>query len=149
MLARVLASGADDGNTAHVQRLDDGEVTLPILLSAWSQAVASASDAATLAARRRQLEKAPVERGVLALKSEVLLVAMDEPGTGKGPTELDGERAHDVRVGVVDLAAARVLLRVRRHVDPTWVSEARRPVYASALDGCALALDVRERVTAR
>jgi hypothetical protein len=74
---------------------------------------------------------------------------MDEPGDGAGPTELDGERAHAVRIGIVDLAAARPLLRLRKLVDPTWISLAKKSEFASGLDGCGLALDVHESVGKR
>jgi len=42
---------------------------------------------------------------------------MDE-ADGTAPTEL-GERAHHVRVGLVDLDKEELLLRLRRHVDPS------------------------------
>ena len=71
---------------------------------------------------------------------------MDEPGEPGGPTELDGERAHAVRIGIVALGPAKVLLRMRKRVDPSWISTAKRPEYASGLDGCKLALDVYESV---
>jgi hypothetical protein len=78
----------------------------------------------------------------------MLLMVMDESGDGKGPTELDGERPHDVRVALVDLASARMVLRLRRHVDPAWIGTAARSEHASGLDGCALAFDVREAARA-
>jgi hypothetical protein len=71
---------------------------------------------------------------------------MDEPGTSSGLSELDGERPHDVRVAFVDMGAQKVVLRLRKHVDPAWISLEKRPRYAAGLDGCALALDVRESV---
>jgi hypothetical protein len=67
---------------------------------------------------------------------------MDEPGDGGGPTELDGERAHHVRLFLVDMVASKTLLRVRRLVDPTWISLAKKSDYASGLDSCGLAFDV-------
>jgi hypothetical protein len=36
---------------------------------------------------------------------------------------------------------------MRKHVDPEWVSAAKRPMYASTLDGCILAMDVRDALT--
>jgi DNA mismatch repair protein MutS2 len=50
---------------------------------------------------------------------------------------------HQVRVAVVDLRAQRVLLRARKRVDPNWLAESTRSTFATAVDGCALAFDVR------
>jgi len=70
---------------------------------------------------------------------------MDE-ADGTGPTEL-GERAHHVRVGLVDLDKEELLLRLRRHVDPSWITPNVRAEYASGIDAGSLAGDVRAAVT--
>jgi hypothetical protein len=67
---------------------------------------------------------------------------MDEPDE-PGPADLDGERPHHVRVGLFDLKSSAVVLRARKRVDPNWLAAATRSTYASAVDGCDLALDVR------
>jgi hypothetical protein len=72
---------------------------------------------------------------------------MDEPGDRSIPAELDGERPHHVRVGLVDLASKKQLLALRRKVDPSWLSPTARAEYASGIDACTLALDVRAEVT--
>jgi hypothetical protein len=74
----------------------------------------------------------------------LLIAAMDEPAAG--PADLDGERAHDVRVQIVDLRAGKVLLRARKHVDPAWLTASTRSTYAAGVDGCALAYDIRSVV---
>jgi predicted RNA binding protein with dsRBD fold (UPF0201 family) len=74
------------------------------------------------------------------------LLALDEPGDQGGPTELDGERPHSVRVGLVDLSTKKVLLRMRRHVDPRWLSASARAELASGIDSCELALQVHKAV---
>jgi hypothetical protein len=146
-LAKVRAlSGAGSG--AHANRLDDGERSLPFLLPAWTDRIRSVADLEGLDRLRREFERAPIDRGRQVFRAALLLVAMDEPAPPGGPTELDGERPHDVRVGIVDLTAERILLRTRKHLDPGWISANTRSVYARALDDCALALDVRERVNA-
>jgi len=106
--------------------------------------VRSAPDAAELARLRKELQRAPVDRAKQAVGAQMLLAAFDEPGERGGPTELDGERPHAVRIVLVDLAAEKVLLRIKKRVDPAWISVERRPTYASGLDGCALAFDVHE-----
>jgi hypothetical protein len=132
--------------TANVRRLHEAVVGLPLLLPSWSERVRIADDGAELARLKRELDRAPVERAKQAARANLLVVAIDEPGDGGGPTELDGERAHAIRVAVVDLAAAKVLLRIRKLVDPTWISLAKKSEYASGLDGCGLAFDVHESV---
>ena len=132
--------------TANVRRLDDAEVGLPFLQAPWAARVMRAERAVDLARLQRELDKAPIEDAKRAAKASLLILVVDEPGDGKGPTELDGERPHDVRIGLVDLTSAKVLLRLRKRVDPTWISMNARAQYASGLDGCALALDVHESV---
>jgi hypothetical protein len=128
--------------TPNVRPLHDALAGLPLLMPAWSARVRAAEDVEEIALLRRDFERAPVERAVESTRAELLLVAMDEHGDG--PTELDGERPHAVRIGVVELGSAKVLARLRRSVDPKWITEARRAQYASGLDGCVLALDVRD-----
>ena len=86
----------------------------------------------------------PIVRAKQAVRAELLLAALDEPSDGGGPTELDGERAHAVRIVLVDLASEKVLLRTKKLVDPTWISLAKKSTYASGLDSCGLAFDVHE-----
>ena len=136
-------------HTPKVRRLHDAEVGLPFLLPAWSERVLVAEDPNELLRLRRDFEKAPIEAAKEAVRAGLLLFVMDEQGDGAGPTELDGERAHAVRVGIIDLAAARTVLRLRKLVDPTWISLAKKSEFASGLDGCGLALDVHESVRKR
>ncbi len=132
--------------SANVRRLDDAIVGLPFLLPPWSDRVRAAEGAKELARLKRDFERAPIERAKRAVRAEVLVAAIDEPGDGKVPTELDGERPHDVRIAIVDLPSGEVLLRMRRRVDPSSLSDAKRPMYARGLDGCALAFDVHREL---
>lgn len=134
--------------TSHVQRLMDALVGLPFLGSEWQGRVEAASSRDELLKLRRSFEAAPLEGAKRAARAELLLSVMDEPSDAPGPSELDGERPHEVRVGVVDLATRKVLLRLRRRVDPAWVSEATRAQFAAGIDGCALALDVHAAIAA-
>ncbi len=134
-----------ESRTPNVRRLNDAVVGLPFLLPPWSERV-RAADATELARLRTELERAPIARAKEAAKANLLLVAIDEPGDGSGPTELDGERPHPVRVVLVDLATSKVLLRSRHSVDPSGITPAKRATYASGIDSCVLALDVIEDV---
>ncbi len=130
----------------HVQRLNDALVGLPLLGGAFRERVLGANSPDELARLSRQLDRAPLEAARRASRADLLLLAMDEPGDKSKPAELDGERPHHVRVGLIDLAAKKVLLQLRRHVDPSWVSPNTRAEFANGIDSCALALDVRKEV---
>ncbi len=148
VLAKVrlaYAGGAPfEQATANVRLLGEAEVGLPLLRPEWLARVRAAEEVADLDDLRRQLDKAHTERATQAAKSTVLLAVYDEPGEGAGVTELDGERPHDVRIGLVDLTSSKLLLRLRKHVDPSWIAVATRAQFASGLDSCALAMDVRD-----
>jgi hypothetical protein len=145
---RVAYTGgaAYEQATANVRLLGEAEVGLPLLRPAWLGRVRAAEELGELDDLRRQLDKAPILRATNAAKSTILVALFDEPGEGAGVTELDGERPHDVRIGLVDLATSKLLLRLRKHVDPSWIAMATRAQYASGLDSCALAMDVRDAV---
>jgi hypothetical protein len=150
LLARArstFAGGERMHAVAHVERLLGALLGLPLLAPEFRERVIEAGDSLALDRLEREFERAPIASAKRAARAEVLLYAVDEPGSGTGPTELDGERPHDVRVGVVDLVAGRPLLRVRRRVDPSWLSAPVRAEFASAIDSCALALDVHSAVT--
>lgn len=132
--------------TENVRRLYDAIAGLPLLQPPWSARVQAAQEMSELEKLRRQLDRAPVEKAKQAAKAGLLLFAMDE--LGDGPTELDGERRHGVRVGLVDMTSSKVLLRLRKIVDPKWISIALRPEFSAGLDGCALAIDVHETIRA-
>ena len=101
-----------------------------------------------LAELERELRKAPIDATRSALRARLLIAVLDEPKEGTGPTELDGEHAHHVRILLADLPTQKPLLRMRRPVDPSWITPGRRPRYARELDGCKLGLDLRDAVTA-
>ena len=135
--------------TEHVVRLRDALAGMPFLGADWLARVRSAETARELQRLTRDFERAPLAEAKRAAKAELLLFAMDESPTRPGPVELDGERAHDVRVGLVDLRTQKLLLQLRLPVDPSFISINARAEYASAIDSCALALDVRSAVTGR
>jgi hypothetical protein len=152
MLSRVrIAYGtgtALEQRTTNIRRLHDVEVGLPLLLPPWSERVSAAREVAELDRLRKELERAPLTRAKQGARARLLVFALDEPSERVGPAELDGERAHHVRIGIVDLAMGTVLYRARELVDPTWISMAKKSEYASGLDGCGLAFDVHEGLKA-
>jgi len=129
-----------------VERLHDVQTGLPFLQPSWAAQVRESKTLAELDGLGRAFEKAPIAAARSGLKAALLIFAIDEPGDTATPAELDGERAHDVRVGLVDLVSDTVLLRLRRHVDPAKISVKQRSLYASGIDACALAMDVRRSV---
>lgn len=146
--ARAALSGRGEAlaPVAGVERLQDALVGLPFLSPEWERKVRAARSREDLERMRRDFERAPIARAKAAAKAKLLLVVVDEPNSEPGPTELDGERPHDVRVGLVDLVTRKVLLRLRRRVDPSWISAATRAEWASGIDSCALAMDVHAAV---
>lgn len=130
--------------TAHVERMHSPLVVTARLDAGWTQALEAAEDRRALTGLRHEWERVPFEAAERALAARQLLFVLDEAPTQQGPAELDGERPHAVRVGLVDLERDELLLSIRRHVDPSWLSEAARAEYAQGIDSCALALDVHE-----
>ena len=134
--------GALEQATPGVVRLADASAALRVLSPAW-EAKVRAADSSGLGKLYAELERTPIENGKRALEAGLLIAVMDEHAQATGPSELDGERAHLVRVAIVDLAVAKTLVRLRRRVDPADWSERSRTTYARGLDECGLAFDVR------
>lgn len=147
--ARAAYTGRGEGMkpTEHVNRLFDALIGLPYLGPEWEKRVVEAKSAEELAILEKDFDRVPVEGAKLAARAELFLYVMDEPSEKGGPTELDGERPHEVRVGLADLKKQRVILRIRRRVDPSWVSAATRAEFANGIDSCSLALDVHSAVS--
>jgi hypothetical protein len=145
---RVAYGGgaALERRTENVVRLKDEELGMRVLRAPWADRVRAAQGDVELASLRRELEQAPVEKAKLGARARLLIAALDEPPEGATPADLDGERAHTVRVFFVDPTSTEVLLRVRRRVDPAAWSATSRAEYSGGLDACALALDVHESV---
>jgi hypothetical protein len=146
---RLKASAAYNQNgTQHIERLAPLLQALPLLGRDWAQRIESAETALALQTLHKLVEAAPLAAAVRAAKARQLLLVLDETGAGTGPTELDGERAHPVRVVLTDLVSGAARLRYRQLVDPTWLSDRARAQYASGIDSCALAMDLRRAATA-
>jgi hypothetical protein len=147
--ARVALGGGDSQQksapTAH--RLHELEAGLPFLSPAWGQRVESARDFRDLSELERELRRAPLAAARSALRAKVLIAVFDEPNDGTGPTELDGEHTHQVRILLGELPGQTPLLRLRRRVDPSWISASRRSRYSRELDSCRLAMDLHDAVT--
>jgi hypothetical protein len=135
-----------DERTPNSLPLYDAEAGAPFLAPEFPARVRELSDRRRLKELAASVERAPLVQASQAAKARTLLFVMDEAADRRSPAELDGERARHVRVGIVDLASDRVLLRLRRFVDPAWISEKRRAEYASGLNACALSLDLRAQV---
>lgn len=147
--ARAAYTGRGEGMkpTEHVNRLFDALIGLPYLGPEWERRVTDAKSAEELSILQKDFDRVPVEGAKQAARAELFLFVMDEQSDKGGPIELDGERPHDVRVNLVDMKKQRVLLRIRRRVDPSWVSAATRAEFANGIDSCALALEVHSAVS--
>ena len=146
VLSKVRAAYAGGASASeHARRLHQAEEGLKLLLSPWEERLHDARELRDLDRLQADLAQVPVEETKRAARAELLIAAMDEPDEA-GPADLDGERAHQVRIAVIELREAKVLLRARKRVDPNWLAATTRSNFASAVDGCALALDVRATV---
>lgn len=139
----VYGSGAF--SSEHARRLHDAADGVRRILSPWEERLQTARELRDLERIKIDLSKVHVEEAKRAVRAELLIAAMDEPGP-PGPADLDGEKVHDVRVAIVDLRAGKIVLRARKHVDPNWLSASTRSTFAAATDGCALAYDIRSAV---
>jgi len=145
---RRKASAKADPATAHVERLAPLLQALPLLGRAWQKRVESAETLEALNQLQKLYDLAPIPAALRAAKTRQILVVMDEASAVKGPAELDGERAHPVRLVLADLSSGEVRLRFRRDVDPSWLSDSARAQNASGIDSCTLAFDLRQALLA-
>lgn len=130
--------------TPNVRRLADAVVGLPYLSPAWGERIRQAKDLPALQRLERALKKAPLQAAKIVSRAELLVAVLDEPNDVGGVTELDGEHAHSVRVILIELVSNKTLIRLRKHVDPSWVTPNRRSQYARELDSCKLAREVHD-----
>lgn len=135
--------------TAHVERLAPLLQALPLLGRDWAARVRGAETVEAVEILAKLVAAAPLAVAVRSAKARQLLLVLDETAAATGPTELDGERAHPVRVALVDLSDGQARLRFRGKVDPSWLSDQAKEKYASGIDSCALALDFREVMSSR
>jgi hypothetical protein len=145
VIAKARAAEGPTRLDRPANRLDDVGAGLRLVDLPWEDRIRAARDRRDVDRLKAEWSPAKVAAARRASKAELLLAAMDEPDEG-GPADLDGERPHRVRVGLIDLSAGRVLIRLRKRVDPAWLGDGTRASYASAVDGCALAYDVRAEV---
>ena len=141
ILVKVRDAYAGDKPLPNTNRLIDAYIAHVFLQPAFEPRV-RAADEHDFDTLEKRVDGARLGETKAALAAQLLLAVMDEPGDPKVPADLDGERPHDVRVALVDLAGSKVLFRARKHVDPSAWSEKSRAEYASAMDSCALAYDL-------
>jgi hypothetical protein len=65
-----------------------------------------------------------------------------EPGAKQEESLRPDTRAHAVRVGMVDLRAESVLLRLGRSLDPSSYAPSVQAAHGRAITGCLIAMEV-------
>jgi hypothetical protein len=145
----AYAQGPSMQAAAHVERLAPLLQALPLLGKDWEARVNAAESLPALHALGELVRAAPLSSAVRAAKARRLLLVLDEAGNLTSSAELDGERPHAVRVVLEDLSRGETRLRFRAQVDPSWLSDRARAQYASGIDSCALAFDLRQAVATR
>ncbi|APR80802.1 Hypothetical protein A7982_06149 [Minicystis rosea] len=121
-----------DEETANVRRLAEARLGLATMSPAFETVARAAEELSTLKRMRRELESAPLDQAKKATGAEVLIVVADEP-------------KREARVTLVDLAAKKVVLRVRRRLEEQGKSP-MAALHHEQLEGCAAALAVRRSV---
>lgn len=96
-----------------------------------------------LTALSRKLDAAKLGDAAFTAKAELLVYVLDEPKVKGAPSDLDGEAEHDLRFFIVELSKQKTLVRIRRRVDPEWISEKSRIAYSRELNSCRLAWELR------
>jgi hypothetical protein len=128
---------------ASIYRLQDLTLSLNMLRPEFTDQLVHTQSLPMVQELSRAWAAAKVEQRVLSTHAQLLVAVLDEPKTPGTPVELDGAADHWARVVVIDLVSGAPLLRIRKHLDPSWVTERRRPEYAARLEACRLAFDVR------
>jgi hypothetical protein len=142
MLPTVAASYRGRAPRVPVLRLQALFAVEPFLGDAWRTRLRAATSVAEVRDHRQEMERAELSRAAEAVRADLLVFVLDEPKKPGTHAELDGANDHMVRVGIFDLGANETLLRLRRRMEPSWISEARRVEFARGLNGCRLAVDV-------
>ena len=145
----AYAHGPSMQITAPIERVAPLLQALPLLGKSWRERIQGAETEPALQTLAELVRAAPLSTAVRAAKARQLLLVLDETATLTSAAELDGERPHAVRVVLADLSQGETRLRFRGNVDPSWLSDTARAQYASGIDSCALAMDLRKAVTAR
>ncbi len=143
LLPKVLAAqslAAIEQRTPNVSLLRDAEGGIPLLLPSWIDRVKKTNSGIELAQLESAFAKSPIEKAKRAAGARYLLAALDE---GIGPTAFVGDRAHETRVLLFDVTLSKVMLRLRKHVDPAFLSAPQRKKHSVEMDQCAVAFDVR------
>jgi hypothetical protein len=117
-----------DEETANVRRLAAAQIGLTAVGPIIEDAIATAEDLSTLRRLRRDLEAAPMADAARAASAELMIVVIDEPGSG--------------RVLLADVGAHRVLMRLRGSVSEQGTTAAAS-LHREQLASCSLALAVR------
>jgi hypothetical protein len=134
-----------------VRRFHDAEAGLALLQPWWETKVRAADDLKALQSLRRELMRAPLEDGRHAANAELLVIVVDEapdvePNAEQGDPRRMEEHPHTIRVGMVDLRAQSMLLRLRRNIDPSTYAPSMLAAHARAITGCLVAMEVRDAV---
>lgn len=144
--ARASYAGGESP-APNVERLVSALLAQPVIEPSFRTKIDDADSQKAIGSLRAVMKKAQLDVAKRAMRAELLLVLMDEPKEGDRPSELDGSFAHHVRVYLVDLASGKALLRLRKFVDPSWISEGPRVEFAKGINACEVGMDVRATLT--
>jgi hypothetical protein len=127
-----------DEDTPNVRRLVEARLGLAVLGPAFEGTVRATRELSALKRLRKELDGSPIELAKKAAGAEILIVVAESPVE-------TNTSASSARVSLVDLAAKKVLLRVRRRVDERGLSP-MGALHREQIEGCGLAFAVRRSV---
>lgn len=128
--------------------LDDAFRGLSFVQSDFEDRLRKATLMRELTGLEAALEVAHLKAAESFAPVNYFVYVLDEPKSQGVPSDFDGEAEHFMRVEVVDVVKNEPLYRVRRRVDPDWISEKSRLSYSRQLDSCRLAFELRAELGA-
>lgn len=129
----VYFAGAKvDDETASVRRLAEARLGLAAVAPAFEASVRGAQDRSAIKRLRKEMQKAPLDLAKKGAAAELLLIVADS--------------ASGSRVTIVDIAAKKHLLRVRRRAEEMTYSS-KGAMHREEIDACTTAMAVRRAVT--
>lgn len=147
LLARLAHPSGGYSKLQNVEPLGAALAGMPLLAPAWSERFDSIDSVEMLAPLRELVQRAPLAEARRAARAELLLLVLDEDKAKGVPVEIDGTARHAVRFAVFDLRADRQVARLRRTLDPEWISNKQRQRRARDLSDCHLAAEMRQAFT--
>lgn len=114
------------------------------LHSSFKKRLDGADTARSLPYLEAELRAAELPLAVGLREASYFFYVLDEPKVPGTVADFDGEAEHHIRMGLVALDGGATIFRLRRLVNPEWISEKSRLAYSRELNSCRLAWQIRK-----